>query len=143
MLLDENFILGIPRLRQIRVNNTHCRRTIELDSSNFTCYATYDKPIEYRDSFSSPTGEKYQYTSPKITSAFSLSHIEGPYDRGGFIYQFRMNKSSNDEQIIKLQKNQWFDLSTRAMFIEVFSFNPNTELVTSLNILFEFLTTGK
>jgi hypothetical protein len=143
LLSDENFILGIPRLRQIRVNDSYCQLSKELSVQPMNCYAPYHKSKEYRSQFTSVTGYQYDYTSPKTTAALQLSNIYGPYDTGGFIYHFRSTEDSNDEAIIDLKKGAWLDLGTRAIFVEFIYFNTNTELLTSINILFEFLTTGK
>jgi hypothetical protein len=143
LLSDENFILGTPRLRQIRVDDTHCQIIKDLSVRSINCYAHYHKSKEYRDKFTSVTGYQYRYTLPQTTAALQLSNIHGPYDTGGFIYNFDLIKDVNDVAIIDLKRGAWLDLSTRAVFIEFIYFNPNTELLTSINILFEFLTTGK
>ncbi|CAF4237408.1 unnamed protein product [Rotaria sp. Silwood2] len=142
LLSNENFVLGIPRLRQIRVDDTHCQIIKDLSVRPIRCYAPYHKSKEYRDKFITVTGFQYEYTSPKITAALELLNAYGPYDTGGFIYHFRPTKDLNDKAIINLKKSAWLDLSTRAIFIELIYFNPNIELLTSINILFEFLTTG-
>lgn len=143
LLSNENFILGFPRLRQIRIDNSHCQIIQSLSMRPVCCYAPYHKSKEYRAKFITVTGAQYEYTLPKITDALKLSNAYGPYDTGGFMYYFRPTKDSNDKGIQNLKKNAWLDISTRAIFIELILFNPNTELLTSINILFEFLTTGK
>ncbi|CAF3741507.1 unnamed protein product [Rotaria sordida] len=142
LLSNENFILGIPRLRQIRVDDTHCQIIKDLSVRSINCYAPYHKSKEYRNKFTTITGSQYEYTSSKITAALQLSNAYGPYDSGGFIYYFRPTKDLNDKAIINLKNNAWLDLSTRAIFIELIYFNPNIELLTSINIVFEFLTTA-
>ncbi|CAF3340363.1 unnamed protein product [Rotaria sp. Silwood1] len=142
LLSNENFVLGVPRLRQIRVNNSHCQIIKDLSVRPINCYAFYHKSKEYRDKFTSVTGSQYEYTSSKITAALQLSNAYGPYDTGGFIYYFRPTKDLNDKAIVTLKNSAWLDLTTRAIFIELIYFNPNIELLTSINILFEFLTTG-
>ncbi|CAF1117995.1 unnamed protein product [Rotaria sp. Silwood1] len=142
LLSNENFVLGVPRLRQIRVNDSHCQIIKDLSVRPINCYAFYHKSKEYRDKFTSVTGSQYEYTSSKITAALQLSNAYGPYDTGGFIYYFRPTKDLNDKAIVTLKNSAWLDLTTRAIFIELIYFNPNIELLTSINILFEFLTTG-
>ncbi|CAF3610753.1 unnamed protein product [Adineta steineri] len=139
---NENFILGTPRLRQIRIDDTYCHIMKDLSVRKINCYIPYDKSKEYRDKFTSITGAQYIYTSSKTTSALKLTNIYGPYDTGGFIYHFDSIKQLNDEAMESLKTNAWLDLSTRAIFLEFIYFNPNTEQITSINILFEFLTTG-
>ena len=143
MLSNENFILGVPRLRQIRVNNTHCHIINDLSEQLINCYAPYDEFKEHREKFISESDYSYNYTTPEATAALKLSNIYGPYDTGGFIYHYRPMKNLNREGMVGLKKGAWLDLGTRAISIEFIYFNPNTELLTSINILFEFLTTGK
>ncbi|UJR25136.1 hypothetical protein I4U23_006495 [Adineta vaga] len=142
LLSDENFILGSPRLRQIRVDNSQCQIIKDLSKQPVNCYVPYDKSKEYRSQFISITGQKYNYISPKATAAFELTNKYGPYDTGGFMYYFDSEKDMNHQGILNLKQNEWLNISTRAVFIEFMYFNPNTELLTSINIMFEFLTTG-
>ena len=139
----ENFILGVPRLRQIRVHDHHCRLVPELSVRSLHCHAPYHKAIEHRDTFITLTDHHYNYTSSKETAAFDLSNVHGPYDTGGFIHQFLSTKQLNTKALDDLRNTSWLDLGTRAVVIEWIYFNPNNELITSINILFEFLTTGK
>ena len=63
---------------------------------------------------------------------------------GGYIYkinQFNLNQTLNDLKL--LQKLNWINQQTRAIFIELILFNPNVNLFTSCQLIFEFLTTGK
>lgn len=143
LLLDENFILGRPRLRQLRVNYTHCRVRDELTNESIKCYPSYHKSQEHQNDILSPSARRYPYTSGKATAALDLSNIDGPYGTGGFIYYFHPTESLNAAGLLDLKTNTWLDLSTRAIVIELLYFNPNDELLTSVSILFEFLTTGK
>jgi hypothetical protein len=143
LLSDENFILGTPRLRQLRVADTSCQLIEDLSVQPVNCYTPYERSKEHRDRFTSITGQHYEYTSPKETAAFPLSNVHGPYDTGGFIHRFGATKDLNHQGIRNLRRQQWLNESVRAVFLELIYFNPNTELLTSINILFEFLTTGK
>ncbi|CAF3558288.1 unnamed protein product [Rotaria socialis] len=142
LLSNENFILGVPRLRQIRIDDTHCEIIKDLSVRPIQCYAIYHKSKEYRGKLTTMTGTQYEYTSSKTTDALKLSNAYGPYDTGGYIYHFHSKKDLNDKAIDNLKTATWLDLNTRAIFIEFIYFNPNTELLTTINILFEFLTTG-
>jgi hypothetical protein len=143
ILSDENFILGVPRLRQIRVHDHHCQLMSELSVRPLHCHAPYRKAIEYRDTFTTLTDHQYNYTSSKETAAFDLTNVHGPYETGGFIHHFLSTKEVNAQALEDLKNTSWLDLGTRAIVIEFIYFNPNNELITSINILFEFLTTGK
>lgn len=143
LLLNENVIIGAPRLRQLRVDHTHCSTLHQLHLDSTHCYAFYEKSREYRDPIVSTNGHQYDYTPPEETAALELSNIFGPYDTGGFIYHFSPLKNLNDEKLIELKNDLWLNISTRAIFLEFIYYNPNTDLLTSINILFEFLTTGK
>lgn len=143
ILSGENFILGEPRLRQIRVHDHHCQLMSELSVRPFPCHAPYRKSIEYRDTFITLTDHHFNYTPSQETAAFDLSNVHGPYDTGGFMYHFLSTKQLNKQALEDLKNTSWLDLGTRAIVIELLYFNPNNELITSINILFEFLTTGK
>ncbi|CAF0892968.1 unnamed protein product [Adineta ricciae] len=142
LLSNENFIFGTPRLRQLRVNNSYCQLIRDLSKQAVHCHAPYHKSKEYRADFKAINGLKYLYTSSNIISAFQLRNKYGPYDAGGFIYQFQQTKVMNFINMHILKKGGWLNVDTRAVLLEFIYFNPNTELFTSINILFEFLTTG-
>ncbi|CAF1241318.1 unnamed protein product [Adineta ricciae] len=142
LLSNENFIFGTPRLRQLRVNNSFCQLIGDLSKQPIHCHAPYHKSKEYRTDFKTFNGLEYVYTSPNTISAFQLRNKYGPYDIGGFIYQFRQTKAMNFVNLHILNKGGWLSVDTRAVLLEFIYFNPNTELFTSINILFEFLTTG-
>ena len=143
VLSNENFIFGTPRLRQLRVNNSYCQLIEDLSKQPIRCHAPYHKSKEYRTDFKAANGLEYLYTSPNTISAFQLRNKYGPYDVGGFIYQFQQTKVMNFINMHILSKGGWISVDTRAVLLEFIYFNPNTELFTSINILFEFLTTGK
>ena len=77
LLLDENFILGVPRLRQLRVDDSHCRVIKDLSVRPVNCYVPYHKPSEYRKKFTTVTGYQYDYTPSTTTAALQLSNIYG------------------------------------------------------------------
>ncbi|CAF2126630.1 unnamed protein product, partial [Rotaria magnacalcarata] len=99
LLSNENFILGVPRLRQIRIDDTYCEIIKDLSVRPIQCYSIYHKSKEYRGKLTTMTGTQYEYTSSKTTDALKLSNAYGPYDTGGYIYHFRPKKDLNDKAI--------------------------------------------
>ena len=142
MILGENIVLGVPRLRQLRVGHSHCRFPTELPVQSAPCYPIYERSREDRDPMILSEDQQYNYTTPKETDAFELSNVLGPYSTGGFIHFFSTNGTAQDAHWTDLKDHHWINISTRAVFLEFIYYNPNTDLLTSINILFEFLTTG-
>lgn len=62
------------------------------------------------------------------------------YLGGGYVYNLTGESIKND--LLLLQKMNWIDKETRALFIEFTLFNPNIALLSQCDILFEILSTG-
>lgn len=63
---------------------------------------------------------------------------------GGYIYKINkldLNQTLNDLKL--LQKLNWINQETRALFIELVVYNPNINLFSLCQFIFEFLPTGK
>ena len=48
-VLYENYLLGSPRMRQLRVKNDSCEVHKDFQRAIFTCYNFYAEPYEERD----------------------------------------------------------------------------------------------
>ena len=64
------------------------------------------------------------------------------YSGGGYILQLPRNPYAARELIQSVKKTKWIDEQTRAVFLEFTLFNPNVQLFTVVELLFEYSNTG-
>jgi polycystin 1L2 len=151
-------MIGYAIMRQVRVKNNSCivsSRFKNIDSCNSDSLnqmnlETIDYSINWKSFNSSliPNIEMLNtYKSFQHMSASSLDNY--PYMTGlntylGDGYVFNLTGSLNELQsnLTLLQKLNWIDRQTRAIFIQFLLFNPNINMFAYLNILFEILPSG-
>ena len=146
-------MIGYAIMRQVRVNNNSCivsSRFKNIDSCYQMNLETKDYSINwasFNSSFIPNIDMINTYKSFQHMSASSLDNY--PYITGlntylGDGYVFNLTGSLNELQsnLILLQKLNWIDRQTRAIFIQFLLFNPNVNMFAYLNILFEILPSG-
>ena len=99
------------------------------------------------DTYEPPNGMGPLYNSFKYQSAFKLggSPYQGTYATyggGGHVYELRGQLDYLIGNLSLLQKNNWIDRSTRAVFVEFAAYNPNINLFVVTTMLVEILVSG-
>lgn len=88
----------------------------------------------------------FQYTRSDDIDGSPYFGVYNNYWGGGFIYNLYDSQSTQTSDLInnitQLQKLDWIDRQTRAVFVEVSLFNPNANLFAYVTILFEYLPSG-
>jgi hypothetical protein len=64
-ILYENYLLGSPRMRQLRVRNDSCEVHKDFQRAIFTCYNFYAVPYEERDTKSTKNESGFQWQEIK------------------------------------------------------------------------------
>nr|XP_014103209.1 polycystic kidney disease 2-like 1 protein [Bactrocera oleae] len=137
--LEENILLGTPRLRQLRVVETNCSGSKSfVKYFHFICYPDYS----YSDL--QITGE---HIGAKYESAYHLStmSIRGrihTYWGGGFVQNLDRTFNESLPLIESLAQLDWLDRGTRLMIFEFTLYNNNTDLFNNVKILGEVPVTG-
>ncbi|XP_070186772.1 polycystin-1-like protein 2 [Littorina saxatilis] len=154
-----SFRVGPVRVRQVRMP----RREQQPKASNMhpalaamtPSYPPYDLEHEERGSFCigwRPTA----CTDEEVTTKLSLDSwkykdditpvplwgIFAFYPTGGYIADFAVNRDVVSETITELHEGEWFDLQTRAVFVELALYNPNVNLFTFIRMGAEFAEVG-
>ena len=65
------------------------------------------------------------------------------YPGDGFLVNFPLNRTRMLNLLRDLQEWSWCDVQTRAVIMEVNTFNPNINLIAVNRLLFEFGPTGQ
>ena len=88
----------------------------------------------------------FQYTRSDDIDGSPYFGAYNNYWGGGYVYNLYDSQSTQTMDLINnitaLQKLDWIDRQTRAVFVELSLFNPNANLFAYVTILFEYLPSG-
>nr|AKN21725.1 PKD1L-2 [Schmidtea mediterranea] len=161
---------GPFRIRQIRVKRNTCTVSALVSKvyGNVPCNENYNLLSEDTRSFSvkwtplanssvsfndsnwnrnylSPTQtviNAFLYQNNTISGGYPFEGTFGIYGGGGYIASLGMKQEQAAYIIRNLQANNWLDKLTRAIFFEGTVYNGNTNLFTTIQVLFEQPNSG-
>ncbi|KAL0272042.1 UNVERIFIED_CONTAM: hypothetical protein PYX00_005165 [Menopon gallinae] len=145
--LFENQIMGVPRMRQVRVRNDSCK--IHPDVARFfdECYHYYSlyseetRPIR-EDMDDSITATAWRYTSYEALESSYYWGTFSTYGGGGYYLDLSLNADETMRMIRELKNKTWITRSTRAVFIDFTIYNVNVNLFCICKIVLEFPPSG-
>ncbi|KAL1789532.1 polycystin-2 [Sigmodon hispidus] len=138
----ENLLLGVPRLRQLRVRNGSCSIPQDLRDEIKECYDVYSASSEDRAPFGPRNGTAWIYSSERDLNGSSHWGIIGTYSGAGYYLDLSRTREETAAQIAGLRRNFWLDRGTRATFIDFSVYNANINLFCVVRLLVEFPATG-
>ncbi|XP_048220598.1 polycystin-2 isoform X1 [Perognathus longimembris pacificus] len=141
-IFSENLLLGVPRIRQLRVRNGSCSIPQDLRDEIKECYDVYSVGSEDRAPFGPANGTAWIYTSEKDLNGSSHWGIIAVYSGAGYYLDLSRTRKETASQIAGLKKNVWMDRGTRATFIDFSVYNANINLFCVVRLLVEFPATG-
>ena len=141
-----NRLIGWSVMKQFRVRAESClsRRLESQCEGNYRSSDEETRPF-YSGSINRTFERAFQYRSKTSeTVAQSIDGEHGAYPTGyqGYLYDFRGRLADLQSNLSALHQHQWIDQYTRAILIQIYLYNPNIELFTSVSILVEFIATG-
>ncbi|CAJ0572436.1 unnamed protein product, partial [Mesorhabditis spiculigera] len=127
MVYYENKLLGMPRIRMLKVTNDSCTVVDPFSREIKECFASYT----------------FKWQSEEELSTGTIYGQMGTYGGGGFVALLPMsNKSGALEVIEKLLYNRWIERGTRAVLVDFSLYNANINLFCVCRLLFELPSTG-
>ncbi|XP_023215314.1 polycystin-2-like [Centruroides sculpturatus] len=141
-ILYENYLLGSPRLRQLRVRNDSCAVHPDFTSSISECYDVYDPSIEDTRPFGLLNGTEWTYHTEKEMNGSSHWGLLATYSGAGSYVDLGTDKNTSKEKMSILKTNLWLTRATRAVFLDFTTYNANLNLFCVVKIVFEFPATG-
>ncbi|CAF4205861.1 unnamed protein product [Rotaria sp. Silwood2] len=145
-ILFENKILGLPRLRQLRVTNDSCNVHRKFRSTIHECYAPYSSNKEDRRSYEPQndnlTSSAWHYRTSSELHGSSTSGLISRYDGGGFVQDLTINHQAAKAQLDSLNANLWLDRGTRVVFLDFTVYNANINLFCQIKLTVEFPASG-
>ncbi|XP_069341463.1 polycystin-2 [Eulemur rufifrons] len=138
----ENLLLGVPRMRQLKVRNGSCSIPQDLRDEIKECYDVYSASSEDRAPFGPRNGTAWIYTSEKDLNGSSHWGVISTYSGAGYYLDLSRTREETAAQVAGLRRNVWLDRGTRATFIDFSVYNANINLFCVARLLVEFPATG-
>nr|XP_016852422.1 PREDICTED: polycystic kidney disease 2-like 1 protein [Anolis carolinensis] len=138
----ENLLLGVPRMRQLKVQNNSCVVHDDFKEDISGCYDVYSEEKEDRSPFGLLNGTAWQYHTEEELDGSSHWGKLTTYSGGGYYIDLKMSREESAESLQVLKENLWLDRGTRAVFVDFSVYNANINLFCVLRLLVEFPATG-
>lgn len=140
-------ILGGIRIRQVRVKEGACEIPSAMEGFADVCFAPFSKKNEDKEDFGPlnlETGRKEWHWASKEAMGEGVYTGRTWIDFPGSGYNVTIPLDLNEARktIAHLRENNWLDLQTRAIFIDLFVYNANTNLVTLVKMITEIPAAG-
>lgn len=138
----ENLLLGVPRLRQVKVRNESCSVHKDLRDEVQDCYNMYTPTNEDTTSFGPKNGTAWVYTTESEMNSSSYWGQVSKYGGGGYYQDLSRTKEESAIQLQSLKDHLWLDRGTRAVFLDFAVYNGNINLFCIARLLVELPATG-
>uniref|UniRef100_A0A8C8ZI54 Polycystin 2 like 1, transient receptor potential cation channel n=1 Tax=Prolemur simus TaxID=1328070 RepID=A0A8C8ZI54_PROSS len=124
----ENLLLGVPRLRQLRVRNDSCVVHEDFREDILSCYDVYSPDKEDQLPFGPLNGTAWTYHSQDELGGSSHWGRLTSYSGGGYYLDLPGPRQASAEALQDLQQGLWLDRGTRVVFIDFSVYNANINL---------------
>lgn len=142
LIYYENLLLGVPRLRQVKVRNESCSIHEDLRDEVQDCFNMYTPTNEDTTSFGPKNGTAWVYTTESDMNGSSYWGQVSKYAGGGYYQDLSRTKEESAIQLQFLKDHLWLDRGTRAVFLDFSVYNGNINLFCIARLLVEFPATG-
>ncbi|KAL7990360.1 hypothetical protein Chor_013790 [Crotalus horridus] len=138
----ENLLLGVPRIRQLKVQNNSCVVHDDFKEDIAGCYDVYNKEKENISPFGLLNGTAWQYYTEEELDGSSHWGRLTSYSGGGYYVDLKITREESAETLQLLKENLWLDRGTRVVFMDFSVYNANINLFCVLRLVVEFPATG-
>lgn len=133
LVSEENTLLGIPRLMQVRVKNSSCTIPYLFKKHFRDCYNYFEEKEENKSSYGFQNRTGWHFESHSNSSKYGdvdyIVGFFGNYPTNSFVQELTMNDDNNRLIIHELIQGEWIDRATRAVIIEFSTYNPNLDML--------------
>ncbi|KAJ8393244.1 hypothetical protein AAFF_G00063160 [Aldrovandia affinis] len=138
----ENLLLGVPRIRQLKVTNNSCMVHKDFRQNITGCFDVYNDQKEETLEFGLINGTAWKYHTEKQMHGSAHWGLLTTYGGGGYYQDLKMTQEESASVLMELKHNLWLDRGTRAVFIDFSAYNANINLFCVIRLLVEFPATG-
>ncbi|NXW40442.1 PK2L2 protein, partial [Nyctiprogne leucopyga] len=137
----ENLLLGVARIRQLKVRNNTCSIYPYFHTLLEDCYSEYRYRAEDKSDFGLWNNSEWKYTSASSLGPWYWGTM-GWYRSGGYMVTLPKSKQESMEKLVFLRQNSWLTRGTRVVFIDFSTYNANINLFCTIRLVVEFPATG-
>ncbi|XP_065832466.1 polycystin-2-like [Oscarella lobularis] len=141
-IFHENKLLGLPRMRQLRVRKDSCSVQKDFQDEIKDCYGSYSSAAEDTSAFGLINGTAWTYSSSSEIAGRSFAGLLATYSGGGYYQLLNKTKSQTTQEVASLKNNLWTDRGTRVVFIDFTVYNANVNLFCVVKLIIEFPPSG-
>lgn len=147
-ILNENKLLGMPRLRQLAVKPDSCSIPSAFSGQITTCFAPYDQNTELRTPLSpahtpsNATAGAYIFRTASELGGSSYWGQVTTYGGGGFVQLLAGTQNGSIAIVDDLLYNLWVQRATRVVFVDFTVYNANVNLFNVVRLIVEFPASG-
>uniref|UniRef100_A0A673JP16 Polycystic kidney disease 2-like 1 protein n=1 Tax=Sinocyclocheilus rhinocerous TaxID=307959 RepID=A0A673JP16_9TELE len=138
----ENMLLGVPRIRQLKVKNNSCKVHKDFQQEIAECFDVYSDKKEDDSVFGLINGTAWQYHSEKEIKGSNHWGLLTTYSGAGYYQDLAKTKEESAAILTDLKDNLWLDRGTRVLFIDFTAYNANINLFCVIRLAVEFPATG-
>uniref|UniRef100_A0A673ATQ0 Polycystic kidney disease 2-like 1 protein n=1 Tax=Sphaeramia orbicularis TaxID=375764 RepID=A0A673ATQ0_9TELE len=138
----ENMLLGVPRMRQIKIKNNSCKVHNDFEDEITGCFDVYNDKKEDDLSFGLINGTAWTYHTEKEVKGSSHWGLLTTYSGAGYYQDLSRTKEETTEKLDELVENLWLDRGTRVVFIDFSTYNANINMFCVIRLVVEFPATG-
>lgn len=146
-----NYMISRARLRLLRVAKDSCRIPKEFKNVINVCgkdYSIFDQDEAcYDKRWKSTTWKKddmrsrWYFQSSRNLDGYPTLGLFTTYSGSGYVTELVPGEDNNGTAT-EMEKFDWLDQQSRALFVEFTTYNANVNLYTSITLLFEFSSYG-
>ncbi|XP_078128892.1 polycystin-2-like protein 1 [Sander vitreus] len=138
----ENMLLGVPRMRQIKIMNNSCKVHKDFKDEITGCFDVYTEKKEDDISFGLINGTAWTYHTEKEVKGSSYWGLLTTYSGAGYYQDLSRTKEESAIILQELVDNLWLDRGTRVAFIDFSTYNANINMFCVIRLVVEFPATG-
>ncbi|KAK9541858.1 hypothetical protein VZT92_001876 [Zoarces viviparus] len=138
----ENMLLGVPRMRQIKIMNNSCKVHKDFEDEITGCFDVYNDKKEDDLSFGLINGTAWTYHTEKEVKGSSHWGLLTTYSGAGYYQDLSRTKEESVIILEELVDNLWLDRGTRAAFLDFSTYNANINMFCVIRLVVEFPATG-
>uniref|UniRef100_A0A1I8IF70 EF-hand domain-containing protein n=1 Tax=Macrostomum lignano TaxID=282301 RepID=A0A1I8IF70_9PLAT len=138
----DNKLLGVPRIRQLRVRNNSCTVADDFKDEITFCHSSFSPGVEEKRPFGYMNSSAWNYSTEKQLDGRSFSGEISSYPGSGYYVDLSRNKEDSTAQLNELFTGLWIDRGTRVVFVDFTVYNANINLFCVVKLVLELPATG-
>ncbi|KAK3090686.1 hypothetical protein FSP39_013743 [Pinctada imbricata] len=138
----ENKLLGVPRIRQLKVSSNSCVVHDDFKDVIRECYDSYSSNLEDKTTVTKGNYTAWTYRSEDDLDGSSYWGKLTHYSGAGYAQNLGRTKAETQAIIEYLFSELWIQRGTRVVFIDFTVYNANINLFCVVKLVVEFPATG-